>query len=69
MGLSMPVGAHVTTPCALDAGRGTTGFCACPVEFWFYFDTILPCYSPIPPFENGNVSSVALYLGSMQLSF
>lgn len=27
---------------------------------------VFPCYSPFPPFWNGNISSVSLYIGDTQ---
>jgi hypothetical protein len=65
MGLPKSVGAHITTPCALDARNRGIGFSVCSAGFQSCFGTILPCYFPIPPFWNGNVYCVPIYLGSM----
>jgi hypothetical protein len=33
-----------------DTRHEAIGFNVCPAEVWSYFDLILPCYAPIPPF-------------------
>lgn len=37
-----------------------------PAGFWSCFDPVLPHYAPIPPFWNGNVHSVLLYVRGMR---
>ena len=48
-----------------DIRHGDAEFGICPAAFWHCFVPILPHYALFPPFQNGNVYSVFLYVGSM----
>jgi hypothetical protein len=57
-GLPKPSGVHIGSPHALDAERGATGFNGCPAGFQSCFGLILPFYTPVSHFWNGNAYSV-----------
>jgi hypothetical protein len=53
----------------MDNKHRGTGFILCFVGLQYHFGPIPPFCVPIPPFWNGNVYSVLLYLGSMHHYF
>jgi hypothetical protein len=60
-GLPKPLGAHIMTPCDLDAEYGAMEFSVCPAGFQDCFGPILSCYSLF--------YSTLLYLGKVYISF
>jgi hypothetical protein len=55
-----PFGTHIMPFYALDAGCGDAGFNVCPAGVWSCFGPVLPWYSSIPQFWNGNVYCVTI---------
>lgn len=50
-----------------NTGHRAAGINDCPEVRWSYFSLLLPSSSSTPYFWNGNVDSVPLYTGSMEL--
>jgi hypothetical protein len=49
----------------MPARHKSVRFNVCPAGFWSCFGLIPPFYVPIPPFWNGHIYFVSLYLGSV----
>ena len=52
-----------------DTRHRATGFKICPVLFQSFFGPVFPSYISTPPFWNGNVYSVPLYVKNYVISF
>jgi hypothetical protein len=57
-GLPKLIGVHINISCAQDTTHQSIEFNICPARFQSSFDKILPWYSPLSSFWNGNVYSV-----------
>jgi hypothetical protein len=62
------LGTHISPLCTLNSRHGDTGFNVCLAVFQSGFGPIPLFCATFPPFWNGNVYSVPLYIGSMYFS-